>query len=135
MTSLDVIAETGDAVSYPKFAIESISMSELDQDFDKTLALLNGRLKEAAASLREANELRTKLGFPALIYSAWRQEDEYREIYDRLDESGEYSTDEALEEAIEVAMEVRRNEFDKFQTNDLEREMNRAGWSTSSSYC
>lgn len=110
-------------------------MSELDQDFEKILALLNGRLKEAAACLREANQLREKLGFPALIYTNWRQEDEYSEIYNRLDESGEFPDEESLDIAIEDAVEARRLDFEKFQTDDLEREMNRAGWSTSSSYC
>jgi hypothetical protein len=123
------------AVSYPKFAIESISMSELNEDFEKILVLLNGRLKEAAVCLREANRFREKLGFPTLVYSVWLQQEEYHQIYKRLDESGEYPNDQDLEKAIEAALEVRRNQFDRFNTNDLECEMQRAGWSTSSSYC
>ena len=61
-------------------------MSDLEKDFDGLVEQINAKLKEAAASLREVNELRAKAGLESLIFTSWQREEAYREIRNRIEE-------------------------------------------------
>lgn len=111
-------------------------MSELEQDFDSVLKELNIKLKEAADKMREVNELRAKAGFESLIFSQWEREEAYSRIRSEVNES-EATEDPDFDEdyAVDEKMEELRARYDLIEKSPLEREINRAGWSTSSSYC
>jgi len=108
-------------------------MSELDQEFDAALLeQLNAKLAEAAKVMAEVNALREKVGLESLILTSWRREDLYREIRDKIEEeeNREVDSSEIYDKMDEVAAF-----YETIQTSGLERELGRAGWSTSSSYC
>lgn len=111
-------------------------MSELEQDFDSVLKELNVKLKEAADKMREVNELRVKAGFESLIFSQWEREEAYSRIRREVNES-EAAEDPDFDEdyVVDEKMEELRARYDLIEKSPLEREINRAGWSTSSSYC
>lgn len=107
-------------------------MSELDKDFEQHLEQLNAKLAEAAKVMKEVNELREKAGLEALIFTQWMREDAYRSIRNQIEEEENRKPDsDEIYERIEKLQET----YEQIETSDLEREMNRAGWSTSSSYC
>ena len=108
-------------------------MSELDQDFENLLAQINVKLNEAAVKLKEANELRKKVGFPSFIFTNWMSDDVHSELYRKLDE--QFTNDEELDNALNEAMDLERAKYEKFDVRALEAEIEHAGWSTSSSYC
>lgn len=96
-------------------------MSKLDQDFDKTMAQVNAKLKEAAKALSQATKLAEQVGYTnGLIFSQFNPEKEKfdwdqsdaEQKYDKLDEK--YNLIDV--EAFEIALE-------------------QAGWSSSSTYC
>lgn len=87
-------------------------MSELDKNFQDTVAQINAKLKEATLALKEANRLKGTINLPALISNPY--------IMEEYDEE----TAEALNEKIDL-----------LNTSELETEIECAGWSTSSSYC
>lgn len=108
-------------------------MSELDKEFDAALlAQLNDKLAEAAKVMHEVNELRSKLGLDSLILTQWRREELYSEIKSKIEEEENRRVDSR---EIYNRMEDYQSFYDQIKTDGLEREMNRAGWSTSSSYC
>lgn len=114
-------------------------MSELDADFDSLVKQINIKLNEAAAALKEANRLREQAGLQSLIYTAWMRETENRDARNAVDEEMEeanrdYSDDE-YEDRVEAIIEEERAVYENFDVAALEREMDNAGWSTSSSYC
>lgn len=85
---------------------------KIDQEFDELVKQINLKLNEAAQALKEVNKLRSKADLKSLIDSSWIRV--------------EISTD-AYEE-----FELKIKNID---TSQLETELNKAGWSTSSSYC
>mgnify|MGYP000026057260 CR=1 FL=1 len=106
-------------------------MSELEQDFEKIAEQINVKIKEAAASLKQANELATKAGLPGLIYSSFLEEDlryEQRHL-DPEDRADDY------EETIENKLADWEEKLGKIDVGPLEAELGDGGWSTSSSYC
>jgi len=107
-------------------------MSELDQEFDAALLeQLNAKLAEAAKVMAEVNALREKIGLESLIFTQWRREDLHRELRDKFEEEGrKVDSDEIYDKMDEISAF-----YDTIQTDGLEREIGRAGWSTSSSYC
>jgi hypothetical protein len=107
-------------------------MSELDKDFEKHLEELNAKLVEAAKLMKEVNDLREKAGLDSLIFSAWMREDAYRNIRNQIEEEENRKPDSnEIYDRIEKLQET----YEQIETSGLERELNRAGWSTSSSYC
>lgn len=107
-------------------------MSELDKDFEGLVEQINAKLAEAAKALSEANELRSKAGFDSFIFSAWKRDDAYREIRNRIDEAGRDPDD-----GDEVYDEIEKiqSQYEKFDVRALEDALGDGGWSTSSSYC
>lgn len=89
-------------------------MANLDKDFEKVAKQINTKLKEAAAALKEVNELREEIGLETLVLSTWVRED----FYD------DRNALEALEKKLEL-----------INVREFERELGYAGWSTSSPYC
>lgn len=85
-------------------------MSELDKDFQKLAKQINQKIKEAAAAMKEANKLVKKAGLPGMtLYAAPRM------------------SDEELED-----LESKIVEIDPYP---LFRELDKAGWSSSSLNC
>lgn len=103
--------------------------SSLEEDFEKTAKEINAQVKVAAEAVRKLNELRTKAGLPTLLDTQWL-EDSVRWENRRLDKNEMLNEDE-LDEKVEDI----RNKLQQINVNELESELNRAGWSTSSSYC
>ena len=105
-------------------------MSELDKDFEETANKINVKLKEAAAALREANQLASEAGLPGLIYTQWTREDDEtsftEEELDALEEDPHWDGDES------TPLERKMNMID---VSELEGQIQNGGWSTSSSYC
>lgn len=96
-------------------------MSNLEQDFDLTIAQVNAKLAEAAKAIREATALAERVGYKSgLILTQFNQERENMD-WDAEDADDQY---EALEE-----------KYDAIDVSDLEDALDSAGWSTSSSYC
>jgi hypothetical protein len=102
-------------------------MSELDQDFEKVAEQINAKIKEAAAALKEVNELREKAGLPSLIYSNFVQDDM---LWQNRNSDNPLSRDE-----LTMKMEEVEEKLSKIDVGPLEAELGDAGWSTSSSYC
>lgn len=107
-------------------------MSELDKDFEQHLEQLNAKLAEAAKAMKEVNDLREKAGLESLIFSAWMREEAYTNIRRRIEEEENRRPDS--DEIYEKIEELQAT-YEQIDTSALERELNRAGWSTSSSYC
>ena len=102
-------------------------MSELDKDFEKTLAKVNQKLQEATKALKKANKLAKEIGFNhGLIFGMWAKEEELGELESSLEEKGDSKTD---------PYELLREKYSQINVSDLEQAMAEAGWSTSSSYC
>ena len=108
-------------------------MSDLDRQFEEVIEQLNAKLKDATIALKEANALKKKAGLQSLIYTADNREKAYNKHYKLLKKL--IADDDDLEEAIEEACEQERANYNRIQTEELEREMCAAGWRTSSSYC
>lgn len=96
-------------------------MSELDKDFVELATKINAKLKEAAAALKEANELADKAKLPGLINSQF--------IYENMRYDGSSS------EEINTARDEFEEKYQLIDVSDLEEELGNGGWSTSSSYC
>lgn len=96
-------------------------MSELDKDFVKLATQINAKLKEAAAALREANELADKAKLPGLINSQF--------IYEDMRYKG------SSREEINAARDEFEEKYQLIDVSELEDELGNGGWSTSSSYC
>jgi len=107
-------------------------MSDLEKDFDGLVEQINAKLKEAAASLREVNELRAKAGLESLIFTSWQREEAYREIRNRIEEEENRKPDSS---EIYDEIEKRQELYERIDVRALENELGSAGWSTSSSYC
>jgi hypothetical protein len=84
----------------------------IDAEFEAIAKEINQQLVRAAKALTKANELAVKAKIPSLIITAY--------LADDLDEE----TFEALDEKLAL-----------IDASSLECEMQKAGWSTSSSYC
>jgi hypothetical protein len=111
-------------------------MSELNNDFDSLVEQINAKLNEAATAMKEVNNLRRKAGLESLIFSQWEREEAYRKISREVNESEEAEDPDFDEdEVVQTKMEELQAKYDIIDTNALERELNQAGWSTSSSYC
>jgi hypothetical protein len=111
-------------------------MSDLDKDFQRLAIKINAKLKLAADSLREANELRAEAGLPSLIITQWERDALYSQFANEAEASEESNNPDFDEdEFIELKMEEYESKFDAIDVSDLEEELGRAGWSTSSSYC
>lgn len=87
-------------------------MSDLDNEFEETVAVINDKIKEAADMLKEATGLAKKAGLPGLTYN----------------EYGFYDMEE--DEAEEA-----REKLEKINVAPLEAAMDAAGWQTSSWGC
>jgi len=106
-------------------------MSEIDEQFKAIAEQINAKLKEAAAILREANKLADTALLPSLIYTQWTSEDDSTMDDLSPEELQALEDDEEWDgEASPLKMKI-----DMLDTSALEREINIAGWSTSSSYC
>lgn len=104
-------------------------MSDLENDFKDTADKINAKVREAAEALKEANRLASEAGLPSLIYGNWqREDDDYEYSEEELEEL------EADEEWDGEATPLERK-INMLDTSELESQMERAGWSTSSSYC
>lgn len=111
-------------------------MSDLDKDFESLVEQINAKLNEAAIAMKEANNLRIKAGLDSLIFSQWEREEAYRQISREVNESEEAEDPDFDEdEVVQTRMEEVQAKYDSIDTDALERELNQAGWSTSSSYC
>ncbi len=85
-------------------------MSKLEKDFQELAKQINQKIKEATLAMKEANKLVKKAGLPGMtLYAASRM------------------SDEELEE-----LESKISEIDIYP---LFRELDKAGWSTSSLNC
>jgi hypothetical protein len=102
-------------------------MSELEQDFDKTVEQINAKLKEAAAAVREANELAAKAGLDGLIFTQFDRDD--------IRQSNRYADEPLDKYALEEKIEAEEQKYEAIKVRDLESALGSAGWSTSSSYC
>jgi len=102
-------------------------MSDLDQDFKKLAVQINAKIKEAAASLKEANELATKAGLPALIFSQMTRDD----MHWHNDQEKKPLSNHVLGAKMDE-LEAKMEDID---VGSLENELGNAGWSVSSSYC
>jgi hypothetical protein len=89
-------------------------MTTLNQDFQSIADQINQHLKTAAAALKKANDLKDKAEMAALI--------------------SPYGLIECLG-LSEEQVELFREQTALINVRDLEREIQSAGWSTSSSYC
>ena len=102
-------------------------MNDLEQDFAKTAELINAKIKEAVAALREVNRLADEAGLPSLIYT------QYIEEYDDITEAELKLLEEDEDwDGESTPLKMKLNMID---VSDLEGEIESAGWSTSSSYC
>lgn len=112
-------------------------MNELDQEFDQALLeQLNAKLVEAAKVMAEVNTLRQQIGLDSLIFTQWERESLYEKVSREVNESEEAEhPDFDEDQIIDMKMDTIAAKFDLIQTDALERELNQAGWSTSSSYC
>jgi hypothetical protein len=97
-------------------------MSQLDKDFKQVAADINAKLQEAADALAKANELAKKAGLDGLIYTQWTT--------DHL--QYEYGLEG---QALSDKCDELEAKCEKINVQVLEDELNKAGWSTSSSYC
>lgn len=89
-------------------------MTTLDKDFQHIADQINQHLKTAAAALKKANQLKDKANMEALI--------------------SPYGLIECLG-LDEEQVELFRKQTKLINVRDLEKEIQEAGWSTSSSYC
>jgi hypothetical protein len=96
-------------------------MSELDKDFEQIAQQINDKLKEAAAALREANDLAEKAKLPGLIYTQF------------ISENMRY--DGVPRDQISAKCEELEKKYELIHVNELEAALGDGGWSTSSSYC
>jgi hypothetical protein len=96
-------------------------MSDLDTDFDSLATQINAKLKEAAAALREANELAEKAKLPGLIFTQF------------ISENMRY--DGVPRDQISSKCEELEKKYERIDVAELESAMEDGGWSTSSSYC
>jgi hypothetical protein len=106
-------------------------MSNLEQDFEESVAKINSKLKEATMALREANRLAKEAGLPSLIYTQWTSESDHS--LDKLSKKERQKLEDDEEwdgESSPLQMKI-----DMIDVSDLEGEMEYGGWSTSSSYC
>ena len=87
-------------------------MSEIDKDYEKIVKQINQKLAKAAAALKEANELREKIGLPGFITGM-----------------------RILEDLDQDQIEQFYEDLEVINISDLRREIDNAGWSTSSSRC
>jgi hypothetical protein len=99
-------------------------MSELDKDFEETLAKINAKLAESAQALKEATEMASKIGFEGLIWTSWSSEEFYNQHRD---------DDESVD--VDALHDEMSDKYEQIKVGPLESAMSRAGWSTSSSYC
>lgn len=111
-------------------------MSDLDKDFDDTVAKINAKLKEAAAAVEEANAMATGLGLPSLIYTQFTREDMlYQRRYDANGDYIPYNPDDDSDDEIDEKCEELEAKLSKIDVSDLESALGGGGWSTSASYC
>jgi hypothetical protein len=109
-------------------------MSDLEQDFDSLVREINIKLSEAAAALKQANDLREKAGLDSLIFTSDIKEAFEAKIYCELEARADRE-DLDFDTEIEARSELEEAKYSKIATRTLEREISSAGWSTSSSYC
>lgn len=102
-------------------------MSEMEQDFNKVAEQINEKIKEAAASLREANELATKLGLPSLIYTQFSR--------DEMQWQNRHREVPMEPQELEEKLEELQGKLEFIDVGPLEAALGDGGWSTSSSYC
>ena len=106
-------------------------MIGIDNDFEQTAAQINRKIVEAATALREANRLAREAGLPSLIYTQYTSE--YDSTLDTLSEEERESLENDPEwdgESSPMKMKA-----DLIDVSALEKEIEKGGWSTSSSYC
>jgi len=108
-----------------------MSINNIDQDFEATVANINAKIKKAAVALREANKLANKAGLPSLIYAQWTGEED--STLDNLSEEERQRLEE--DEEWDGESSPLKMKIDMIDVSDLENEISSAGWSTSSSYC
>ena len=87
-------------------------MSTVEEDFNSTVEKINAKLQKAAKALKEANDLRESIGIPGFIAGS------------RITEDLSKEEDEQFWQDLQL-----------FDVSDLRREIDNAGWSTSSSRC
>jgi hypothetical protein len=86
-------------------------MSELDKDFQKLVKQINQKIKDASLAMKEANKLVKKAGMPGMTLHA----------------APNGLSDEELDELESKVIEI--------DIYPLFRELDKAGWSTSSLNC
>ena len=89
-------------------------MTDLETSWEETVKQINAKIKEAAQALKDARLIADKAGVPVLIHT------QYTGDYLDMD-------DEEMDEFYEKVEDI--------DVSPLENEMDRAGWSMSSSYC
>lgn len=106
-------------------------MSILDKDFEKVAEQINIKVKEATTALREANRLASEAGLPVLVYNMYIGDKDTSLSNLTFDELAKLEEDEEWDgESSPLKMKI-----DMIDANELEGEIEIAGWSTSSSYC
>jgi hypothetical protein len=89
-------------------------MTDLEKDFTKVVKKINAKIKEAAAAMKEANNLAKQAGFSSLTFNEYADSDE-----------------DLREENLEKQEEF----FDLVDVYPLFGELDKAGWQTSSIGC
>ncbi len=105
-------------------------MSDLDKDFEETVAQINAKLEESAKALREANKLAIKAGYKhGLINSQWAREAE------EMPSEEDFESPEEYDKACDAHYDTLSKKYSLIDVGNLEDAMMDAGWQPSSSYC
>jgi chaperonin cofactor prefoldin len=102
-------------------------MDEIENDFAKVAEEINLKLKEAAKALHEANKLADDAGVPSLFFSQFTRDD--------MRDSNRYADPPLSKEDLNDKMDELEYKLKLINVKEFEREMNQAGWNSSSSYC
>jgi predicted RNase H-like nuclease len=107
--------------------LRKTNMSELDKDFEQIAQQINAKIKEAAAALREANELADKAKLPGLIFTQW--------IGENMEMDNRRSGNTRSKRDIQDEVNALEQKYELIDVHELEAALGDGGWSTSSSYC
>lgn len=102
-------------------------MSDLEDDFDKTIEQINLKLQEAAKALKEAANLSEKINLPGLFYTQF--------IKDDMARTNRYADKPLDKYEFEDAVADIKDKLDQIDVEDIESAIQACGWQTSSSYC
>lgn len=105
--------------------------SQIEKDFEETVDKINVKIREAAASLAEANLIAQKAGLNTLTSAGEYENFSWNKRNVKPDDQW---TDED-EDQLEEDWEEFCNKLEKIKFSPLLNELSKAGWSTSSMYC